>query len=113
MADTVTILNDVKKMLGIMPDYDIFDDEIMLHINSAIMSLTQIGLGPSGGVIADKQSTWDVLLGDRTDLEMAKTYVGFKTKTLFDPPASSVLMEAYNRSLNESIWRIQQAIEYN
>ena len=29
-----TILEDTKKAIGIMPGYDAFDDQILMHINT-------------------------------------------------------------------------------
>ena len=38
-----TILEDTKKALGIVPNYDAFDDQILMHINTARMDLVQLG----------------------------------------------------------------------
>lgn len=38
-----TILEDIKKAIGIMPGYDAFDDQILMHINTARMDLAQLG----------------------------------------------------------------------
>ena len=38
-----TILEDTKKAIGIMPGYDAFDDQILMHINTARMDLAQLG----------------------------------------------------------------------
>ena len=43
-----SILNDIKKMLGITEDYDVFDTDIMVHINGAIGILNQLGIGVEG-----------------------------------------------------------------
>ena len=112
MAEDVTILHDVKKAVGVIDSYTIFDAELLLLINTAISTLTQIGLGPGTGVVVTENDEWSILIGDRTDLEMVKTYVGYKTRMLFDPPASSALSEAFTSSINELLWRIQNAIEF-
>lgn len=53
-----TILEDVKKALGIVPGYDAFDDQILMYINSARMDLAQ--LGPKCLGIIEKESQWSV-----------------------------------------------------
>ena len=42
-----SILTSIKKLLGITEDYEQFDTDIIIHINSVFMILTQIGVGPS------------------------------------------------------------------
>ena len=44
-----SILTSIKKMLGISEEYDIFDADIVMHINSVFMTLTQLGVGPAEG----------------------------------------------------------------
>ena len=44
-----SILQSVKKMLGIIPEYTNFDDDIIMHINSVFMILQQLGVGPKEG----------------------------------------------------------------
>ena len=41
-----SILNDVKEAIGIMPDYTVFDQTLIMHINSVFMILHQMGVGP-------------------------------------------------------------------
>ena len=54
-----SILTSIKKMLGITEEYEHFDADITMHINSVLMTLTQIGVGsPDGFAISDKSATW-------------------------------------------------------
>lgn len=39
-----SILDSVKQMLGIEPDDESFDPEIIMHINSAFMTLNTLGI---------------------------------------------------------------------
>ena len=41
-----SILTSIKLLLGITEDYDYFDAQIITHINSVFMILTQLGVGP-------------------------------------------------------------------
>ena len=54
-----SILTSIKKLLGITEDYENFDADIIMHINSVFMTLRQIGVGPEEGFfIEDKSATW-------------------------------------------------------
>ena len=44
-----SILTSIKKMLGIIEEYEQFDADLIMHINSVFMILNQIGVGPSRG----------------------------------------------------------------
>lgn len=108
-----SILVSVKKMLGIAEDYEHFDLDIMIHINSAFMVLTQLGIGPADGFsITSKDQVWSDFIPDG-DLryESVKTYVYMKTKIIFDPPTSSMVMEALKQSISEYEWRLNNAYE--
>lgn len=101
-----SILISIKKLLGIMPDYTNFDDDIIIHINTAFAMLNQLGVGPKGGfMIVDENSAWEEYTTE-TNLNMVKTYIYLKVRLLFDPPTSSVLVESINRSIAELEWRI-------
>lgn len=41
-----SILTSIKKMLGITEEYENFDVDLIMHINSVFMILNQIGVGP-------------------------------------------------------------------
>lgn len=105
-----SILTSVKKMLGIDECYMHFDPDIIMHINSVLAILTQLGVGPvEGFYITDSSSTWSDFLGEDPKLGSVKSYVYQKVKLLFDPPSSSALIESMNRVINEFEWRLQVA----
>lgn len=107
-----SILTSIKKLLGIAEEYEHFDADIIMHINSVFSILTQLGVGPSEGFsISDKFATWDDFIQNDPKMEMIKTYVYMKVKILFDPPSSSALLEATNRSISEFEWRLNVAVE--
>ena len=109
-----SILTSIKLLLGITEDYDYFDAHIITHINSVFMILTQLGVGPPEGfIINDKSNTWNEFIPDGKNLELVKSYVHLKVRTLFDPPSSSVVMESTNRMINEFEWRLNAAAESN
>jgi hypothetical protein len=107
-----SILTSVKKMLGITEDYEHFDADLIMHINSVFMILTQLGVGPSEGFsIEDKSDTWDDFISTGSNLEAVKSYVYLKVKLLFDPPLSSAVMESMNRMISELEWRLNVSVD--
>ena len=82
-----SILESVKKALGIMPDYQYFDDQLILYINAALAVLVQTGVGTAGFVITGPESKWSDFLGEKmTALEYSKVYVSMKVRLMFDHP---------------------------
>lgn len=108
-----SILQSIKKLLGLDENYDAFDDDVMMHINSVLMILTQLGVGPKNGFfITGEEETWGDYLGeDISKLSAVKTYVYLKVKTMFDPTSSSVVNEATKEMLKELEWRLNSEIE--
>ena len=109
-----SILNSVKKDLGIMPDYTHFDDDVIMCINTAFSVLTQIGVGPSEGFsISDDTTTWSDYLGSASAprMELVKSYVAKKVRSIFDPPSSSSVNEALNKVISELEWRISVYVD--
>lgn len=92
-----SILNSIKKLLGVSPEDLNFDDEIIIDINTCLSFLNQFGVGPKEGFsITDSSDIWADLLLDRKDLAMAKSYVHIRTQLLFDPPQNSFLVQLLN-----------------
>ena len=107
-----SILTSIKKLLGITEEYENFDQDIIMHINSAFMILNQLGVGPKSGFsISDKSSTWDEFIPERSNLEAVKTYVHLKVKLMFDPPLSSTVIEAIKSQINELEWRLNVSVD--
>ena len=101
-----SILTSIKLALGIQEDYEYFDAQLIMHINSILAVLTQVGVGPSEGFsIGDSSETWGDFIGENVKLDYVKSYVYLRTKVLFDPPQSSVVMEAMKASIAELEWR--------
>ena len=97
-----SILTTIKKMLGLEEDYTEFDTDIIVLINSALMTLTQLGIGPSSGfLITSAEDTWTSFLGASTELEGVKTYIYLKIRLVFDPPTSASVLEAIKEHLAE------------
>lgn len=110
-----SILTSVKKQCGLDEDYEQFDPEIIAHINSVLMVLNQIGIGPEEGfIITDDEETWGDFLGDMATIQKltaVKTYVGLRVRLIFDPPTSSALLDAMKRQVDEYEWRLNVQAE--
>lgn len=107
-----SILTSIKKLLGIEEEYTQFDNDIIMHINSVFLNLTQLGVGPAEGfLIEDDTATWEDFIGDRNQLQAVKSYMYLKVKLLFDPPLSSSVIESMNRMIAELEWRLNVAVD--
>ena len=108
-----SILATVKKMLGIDEAYLPFDTDIILFINSALMTLHQRGVGPDEGLsISDYTTTWSELLKDNgVMLRATQEYVYMKVKMVFDPPGNSFVMTAMQERCKEIEQRLVMQAE--
>jgi hypothetical protein len=102
-----SILQSTKKKIGPSADYDAFDHDILVSINSTFATLFDVcGFGGEKPVrITGPDETWSSILDDPR-LEWVKDYVFMKVKVAFDPPSSSTLLENYKQQIAELEWRI-------
>ena len=102
-----SILKTIRSMLDMEPDETAYNNDILVHINSAIMTLTQLGVGPKDGFnVADENATWTDFIGDSKLLEGVKQYIYIKTQIAFDPPTSSFVTEALRTMATEIEFRL-------
>lgn len=109
-----SILTSVKKSLGIIEEYEHFDPELIMYINTAFSTLNQLGVGPEEGfTIVDKSASWSDFIPSENSakLELVKTYVCLKVRLIFDPPSSSAVMESINKMISECEWRINIVVD--
>lgn len=107
-----SIFKSIKALLGPDADYDVFDQDILIFINSALATLTQIGIGPDSGFrVVDESATWDDLFESFTDIDSVKQYIFMKVKMGFDPPSNSFVMSAYQDACKELEWRLNVAVD--
>lgn len=107
---TDSILNDIKKLLGIDNTYTEFDTDIIIHINSVFMILNQLGVGPESGYrITGSLNTWSEFTDNEYEMESVKSYIYLKVRMMFDPPQSSALMQAMNEQIKEFEYRLNVA----
>lgn len=98
---TDSILNSTKKMLLIAVDYTAFDPEIIMHINTYLQRLRQLGVGNKSFVLTDATQTWQDFLDDPTMFAQAKTYVYMRVRLVFDPPQNSAVIKSFEANIKE------------
>lgn len=109
-----SILKSIKKLLGIEEEYDQFDMDIIIHINTAFSVLQQLGVGPTKGFrITGSGQTWSNFVDvSDANMDLVKNYIYMKVKLIFDPPSSSYNIESYNKIISEYEWRLCSAAEF-
>lgn len=107
---TESILETIKKMIGYLDsEYDI---DIIVHINTFITYLNQLGIGKEGFIVNDASQTWEDFLGSEKDyFSPVKTYIYMKVRLAFDPPSSSYLISSMENTIREAEWRINEIYE--
>lgn len=109
METDKSIFLSIKKLLGVSDDDDSFDTDILLHINSILSILNQVGVGKeSGFLITGSDETWDQYISKeyREKQAMVVSYVYLRVKLLFDPPSNSFVVEAIKSNIAEMEWRL-------
>lgn len=108
------ILTSLKDHLGVSEFDKAFDNDIILHTNSAFSSLYQIGVDNKGVPfrIESGEETWIGLFDNFSEeLSFIKEYTFLKVKLLFDPPTNSSLLESLNKCIQENEYRLQIQLE--
>ncbi len=102
-----SILDTIKKMLGISAEYTNFDVDIIMHINTVLMILSQLGVGPSSGFrIDDNGAIWSDFIDEEDNLNAVTSYIYLKVRLLFDPPLNSAIIDSMNQTIKELEWRL-------
>ena len=108
-----SILQTVKDAIGPSASYDVFDNSLIMHINTVFGILKQMGVGPQDETfkITGPKEEWYDFFEEGENLEMVRTYVCLKVRMIFDPPQSSALAEAFNRQISECEWRLNVEVD--
>ena len=108
-----SILTSVRRLSQVSSDSNTFDDELIAYINSTLLNLKQLGVGPKEGfVIENAEATWSEFIPDNKVLrEATKTYLAAKVRLKFDPPVSGTAMEALKSIISEYEWRLNVEAE--
>ena len=97
-----SILATVKRACGMVDSYDAFDSEILMHLNSALSVLHQIGVGPLAGfVVNDDSATWDEFVEPGPLQNLVKQYVPMSVHHDFDPPTNGSVLQSMESRLQQ------------
>ena len=112
MAESDSILETIVSGLGLEVDESAFNSEIIMYVNSALLTVYQNGAG-TPLVVKDYAQTWEEFkdpaqVEGNKMFEQIKLYVMLKTKIIFDPPppSTATYMQSY---IDELLWRIRAA----
>lgn len=108
-----SILNSTKKLIGIMPEYEHFDADLVMHINNVFVILNQMGVGPEIPFsIEDESATWDQFSDDPSVIGLVKSYMGKKVRLMFDTSGiQSSVLTALQDQIKEDEWRLNVAVD--
>ena len=110
--DSSSILDSVKRLLGISEDDDGFDYEVKDLINAEFLTLHQLGIGPEAGFsINGPDDTWGSYTDNKHLLDAVRQFVYLRFRLIFDPPASSVVSDAINSRISELEFRLNSQAE--
>lgn len=101
-----SILQTIKKLLGIHEEYEAFDQDIIVHINTVLNILSQMGVGKKDFFITGSSESWTDYTEDRRNIEMVKSYIYLKVKKQFDPSNNGTINTAYEEMIKELEWRL-------
>lgn len=102
-----SILQTIKKMIGLESSYDAFDEDIIVLINSAMQELYQLGVGDEPFSINGDTESWTDYLGENLKfLNDVKTYIYYKVRLIFNPPSNSFVVNSFQDAIKETAWRI-------
>lgn len=107
-----SILDSIKKTLGLLGDYAPFDEDLILFINGVFGELWQLGVGPPTGFeIESSTEKWKDYLGDDLRFSQVKTLMHLKVKQTFDPSENGSVSIAQEKLITEMVWRIKVAVD--
>lgn len=111
---TNSILSDIKKYCHVAPEDDSFDDELVLYLNGLFRRLYTLGIGTGDFHITDGSELWTDLLPEAEEQKLhdVKTYIGLRTRKIFDPPTSGIQMQALDEEIKEAGWILNVESDY-
>lgn len=110
MAVTDSVLSETKKVLGFDEEYDVFDIDILMHINQAFDTISDLGTTATPFMITDKNTLWSQF-PNQTRIATVKSYVWATVRLAFDPPATSFGQESLKEVKRELEWRLNVATD--
>lgn len=91
---------------------DAFNKELIIHINTFLAVLNQLGIGTKGFQISGENETWSDFIGDGVWIPECKTWLMLRVMQVFDTSASSTKEQVVSEKIDELTWRILTEAEY-
>ena len=101
------MLEYIKSVLTVPQDNADWDDEILMHINSSVMILTQLGATVFEDLDVDETTDWPDFGSDVRAKSLTKAYVGNRVKSVFDASPNKTIQDNLGQYLGELESRIQ------
>ena len=110
--ESPSILVSTKAALGVTPEQHAFDSMIVMHINSVLSTLEQLGVGPAGGLmVTSSAQLWSDLIGNDNRLNMVKSYMYMRVRMMYDPPDIGFVITAIKDEIKEMEWRLNVFVD--
>jgi hypothetical protein len=104
----MTILEDVKTSLGILPENLGFDLELLMFINSAASFTVQLGVAEMD-ISIEEETEWPTFPNGRVE-SLVKHFVSLKVRQTFDPVASETIAGTISSLATELEGRIAHEV---
>lgn len=100
-----SILTTTKKLLMLGEDDTSFETDAIVHINTFLRRLNQLGVGSRTFRVRTKADTYADFLGPNQEtFDQVKDYIYIRCKLLFDPPTNGSQIKALEDTYHEIEW---------
>lgn len=106
-----SVLRTIKELIIGDNDDTTFDPELIVHINSSLSRLYELGVTKDAIRIRGEADTWNMILGDSEKFENVKQYIYISTKLIFDPPSSSYVLTYLKEERDKLEWLLNVKAE--
>ena len=108
-----SVLNSIKKLLGVDVSNNAFDTDITIFTNSGLSRVKDLGAGKDGVriYIVDNTTEWTDLFDDDEILQMIQDLVYLTVKLVFDTPGTSFGIKAIEDEILKKEWLITAKVE--
>lgn len=105
MNDSI-LLHVGEVVCGSEEEIQAFKSDLLMYINSALMTLNQLGVGEENFIVTGENETWADFIGDESKYGAIRDCVTMKVKLAFDPPASSSALDSLERLIEQAEFRL-------
>lgn len=113
MSLETSILRSIRQRIGPSAEYDVFDTDLIVNINTSFSRLCQLGVGPEIPFrIYDDTATWDDFQTEDKIMEDVKQYIYLKARLIFDPPQSGTVINMYKEEVEKLEWLLKEVSEF-